>query len=415
MPQVKLTVRNVSTLPAPAEGFIEYFDVGLPGFGLRVSSKGRRTWIVRYRIKGRKVKGSMSLGTVNSTEFGSTEFTEARGAAKDALRAAEKGFDPAEPKRQERHAETVHELGGRYIEEYAKKRKRSWRTDERTLKRDIYPEIGNMKALSVRRADVRQILRKIIDREAPYMANRTLELLRTMFGWAIDEEIAGVEHNPCQGIKRPGEEHSRDRTLSADEIATFWKALSGPLPGMPKRVALALKLELVTAQRTGELVGAKWSELDRENEKVWTIPAEKAKNGLAHRVPLSDLALDILAEIKKLSGASRWLFPSPVGDKPMTTRAVNHAVLRVLDKLGVGEVRPHDLRRTAASGMTSMGIPRFTVARILNHVERGVTSVYDRHSYDPEKRRALEAWAGRLKEIISGTTQPSNITELRRA
>src|SRR5665213_2366648 len=96
MPQVKLTVRNAPSLPAPAEGFIEYFDLGLPGFGLRVSSKGRRTWIARYRIKGRKGKGSMSLGTV-----GGTEFADARGLAKDALRAAEKGIDPAEPIRKE--------------------------------------------------------------------------------------------------------------------------------------------------------------------------------------------------------------------------------------------------------------------------------------------------------------------------
>src|SRR6185312_13365509 len=115
MPQVKLTVRNAPTLPSPAEGFIEYFDIGLAGFGLRVSSKGRKTWIVRYRIKGRKGKGSMSLGTV-----GAVELADARGAAKDALRAAEKGIDPAEPVRGERHAETFRELADRYVAEYAK-------------------------------------------------------------------------------------------------------------------------------------------------------------------------------------------------------------------------------------------------------------------------------------------------------
>lgn len=419
MAQVKLTVKSVPTLPAPADGFIEYFDIGLPGFGIRVSSKGRRTWIVRYRIKGRKGKGSMSLGTV-----GAVEFADARGAAKDALRAAEKGIDPAGPVRRERHAETFRELADRYIAEYAKgpkfkagePRKRSWKADARIIKRDLVPAIGNMKALTVKRADVRQILRTILERDAPIAANRTLELVRMIYKWAIEEDIGGVEHNPCEGITRPAEERSRDRVLSAEEIKALWKALSDPPAGMPRRCALALKLQLVTAQRIGEIVGAAWAEMDRKGDKLWTIPAEKAKNGLAHRVPLSDSALGVLAEIEKLAGKSRWLFPSPAGDKPMTARAVNHAVLRVLDKLGAdGNLRPHDMRRTAASHMTSIGIARFVVGRVLNHVERGVTAVYDRHGYDREKRQALDAWAARLDEIITGKTQPSNVTELRRA
>jgi len=411
VPQVKVTVKNAPTLPAPAEGFIEYFDTGLPGFGLRVSSKGKRTWIARYRIKGRKEKGSMSLGTV-----GGTEYADARGAAKDALRAAEKGIDPAAPKRQEWRAETFKQLADLYLDQYAKKRKRSWKTDERIIRRDLVPAIGSIKALSVARADVRQILRAVIERGAPIMANRVHEQIRMIFAWAMSEEIGGIEHNPCEGVKRPSEEHSRDRVLSADEIRALWAALSDPPAGMPRRCALALKLQLVTGQRKGEIVGAEWSDMDRKAEKVWTIPSAKTKNGLAHRVPLTDAALDVLAEIEKLTGKSRWLFPSPDGDKSMTARAVNHAVLRVKDKLEIGQdVTPHDLRRSAASHMTSIGISRFIVARILNHVEKGVTAVYDRHSYDREKRAALNAWAARLEEITTGKSQPSKVTELRRA
>src|SRR5262249_35899128 len=100
---------------------------------------------------------------------------------------------------------------------------------------------------------------------------------------------------------------------------------------------------------------------DLEHAKMWVIPAEKSKNGLAHRVPLSPLAIEILGAIKQLSGDSVWLFPSPAGDRAMTGQAVNHAVLRVVDKLEIGEMRPHDLRRTAASHMASMGISRFNI------------------------------------------------------
>ena len=409
MPQVKLTARNAPNLPAPAEGSIEYFDLGLPGFGLRVSSQGRRTWFARYRIKGRKAKGSMSLGTLDVVHL-----ADARGAAKDALRTAEKGDDPAEPRRKERHSESFKELAERYITEYAKKRKRSWQTDERIIKRELNPAIGNMKASTVRRPDIRQITRGIVDRDAPIMANRTQEVARMVFAWAISEEIGGVEINPCAGLKRPAEEHSRDRVLSEKEIAKFWTALTKPPGGMPYRCALAIKLQLVTIQRKGEIVGGEWPEFDL-SEKMWTIPAEKAKNGLAHRVPLSDLALELLRELKKFSGKSRWLFPSPAGDRPMAARAINHALIRVADKIGVDNVRPHDMRRTGASHSTSIGIPRFIVARLLNHAERDVTAVYDRHSYDREKRQALEAWARRLDEIVSGKSQPSNVVELARA
>jgi integrase len=130
---------------------------------------------------------------------------------------------------------------------------------------------------------------------------------------------------------------------------------------------------------------------------------------------LSDAAIEVLHEIKKFSRGSRWLFPSPAGDKPMAARAINHAVLRVIDKIGVNNVRPHDMRRTGASHMTSIGITRFIVGRTLNHAERGVTAVYDRHSYDREKRQALDAWAARLDEIVTGKQQRSNVVELARA
>src|SRR6185437_16572202 len=137
--------------------------------------------------------------------------------------------DPAEPKRQERHAETVKELAARYIREYAqgphyredgtgKPRKRSWKTDQRIIDREVIPAIGNMKALTVKRADVRQILREVLARDAPIMANRVHETIRGMFAWAIAEEIGGVEHNPCDGLARPSKENARERVLNADEV-----------------------------------------------------------------------------------------------------------------------------------------------------------------------------------------------------
>ena len=162
---------------------------------------------------------------------------------------------------------------------------------------------------------------------------------------------------------------------------------------------------MATAQRRGEVINAEWAEFDLTSEKIWTIPGEKSKNGMPHRVPLSRLALALLSEIKAVSASSRWLFPSTRGLGAITGPAVDHAMRKGRAILGIGDATPHDLRRSAASHMTSIGINRLVVSKILNHAEPGVTAVYDRHSYDAEKWSALTAWNVRLEEII-GAEQP---------
>jgi integrase len=136
---------------------------------------------------------------------------------------------------------------------------------------------------------------------------------------------------------------------------------------------------------------------------------------MPHRVPLSPLALAVLDEISPDSHReqSKWLFRSPRQEGPVTGTAVDHAMRHNGEALGTGGATPHDLRRTAASHMTSVGISRLVVSKILNHAEAGVTSVYDRHSYDGEKRAALDAWAARLEEIIGNKQEPSTIAPLR--
>jgi integrase len=178
--------------------------------------------------------------------------------------------------------------------------------------------------------------------------------------------------------------------LSEDDLRKFWDALSVERPV----VAAALKLRLVTAQRGGEVLAMRWRDVELASG-WWTIPAERSKNALPHRVPLADAAVDILRTLK--ASDSVWVFPSPTRDGPL--RSTQKAIERIRRRAGI-ELRGHDLRRTAASCMTSMGVPRLVVGKILNHVETGVTAVYDRHSYDREKRDALDAWSKRLQVIL---------------
>ena len=240
------------------------------------------------------------------------------------------------------------------------------------------------------------------------MANRTLAVMRKMFKFAFTRDIVPI--SPCMDIQAPAQEQRRDRVLTADETRTLWHYLERAKMG--EGTKLALKLLLTTAQRKSEIVTAAWGEFDF-GEGWWTIPGEKTKNKLPHRVPLSPMALELLQAAKKVAQDSSWVFPSPRGNKPITPEAVDHALRRPgMETLGIDFV-PHDLRRTAASHMTGIGIPRLVVSKILNHMERGVTAVYDRHSYDLEKRQALETWGRKLQGIVEGT-EPSNVIQLVR-
>lgn len=405
MARIRFTERTLRALKSPASGRSEFFDATTPGFGLRVSASGGRRWFVMFRIDGR-----LERLTIGPAGDGGLSLADARQRAKDALNAAAKGKNLAAEKRVGRKVETFEELAARYIEEHAKPSKRSWARDKEILDRDVLPAIGRLKANRVTRADVKAILRGIVARGAPVMANRTLEVVRGVFNWAMREEVGAIITNPCAQMAPPGgEESSRERALSDAEVKAFWGRINKAK--ITRGIGLALRLILVTAQRKGEVASARWEEIDHD-AAVWTIPADRSKNGLAHRVPLSTLALELLAEAKALAGHSSFVFPSPHLNRPVTAGALNNAAFRSRATFGIGPFTPHDLRRTAATQMASMGVPRLTVGKVLNHIEAGVTSVYDRYAYDIEKRQALDAWAHRLSEIVGRTEPERNVASL---
>ena len=236
------------------------------------------------------------------------------------------------------------------------------------------------------------LLDRIVER-APIQANRTLALVRKMFNWAISRDI--VERNPCTQVRAPGKERQRERVLNDNEIRAVWHVFDelGPVMGG------VFKVQLATGQRGGEVKHMRWSDLELD-AGWWTVPSERSKNNLSHRVPLSRLAMSELILLKDLTGDHEWVFASSARlGRPISN--IQKATQRVRTLSGVKDFIPHDLRRTAATYMTSMGISRLVVAKILNHMEKGVTRVYDRHSYDSEKRGALDAWTRKLELILS--------------
>jgi len=402
----RLTPKGIESLK-PGEKQYEVFEGR--GFGLRVGRSGKKSWIMLYRTS------SGRLRRMTFAAYPETSLADARLAFEGHLKVLAAGDDPADlaavERRKRREAPTFEQLAGEYMERHAKRNKKSWRTDQDHLERFLKPAFPERKADSVTRGEVIALIEGIAE-NTPVQANRVLATLKSLYSWGISAAL--LEVSPVDRVKPPARERPRERFLSADEIRTFWAALTDrvkpagapygedQLP-MSERVALALKLILVTAQRPGEVANASWFEFDLKSA-LWTIPTERSKNGLPHRVPLSRLALEILARAAAIGRRSSFVFPGKPredgADLPIGRGALTLAMARSRDLIGLAHATPHDLRRSAASAMTAAGISRLVVSKILNHSERGVTSIYDRHSYDPEKRTAMETWETELRRIV---------------
>jgi len=378
MPTILLTARTVAGLK-PQSHQVDYFDQALPGLALRVSQAGRKCWTVLYRHQRRLRR--LTIGV-----YPNLTLADARVQARRTLRDVSLGGDPAGLKRDALEAPTFGDLAGLYIEKHAKPKKKSWKEDQRIIDTELLPHWKHVKAAAVRRADVRILLEGIAERPAPIMANRTLALVRKIFNFALGREL--VDMNPCSQLERPAPSAQRDRVLTEEEIRRLWKALDAK----PAEMAAAFKLRLLTAQRGGEVVNMRWRDVDLD-AGWWTIPAEDSKNKLLHRVPLSTPVVAILRALQVSSKPDALYVVAGARGKRQRGEAARD--------LGVRDFVGHDLRRTAASMMASGGVPRLVIAKILNHVEMGVTAVYDRHSYDAEKRAALAWWAAHLQGVLA--------------
>jgi integrase len=210
-----------------------------------------------------------------------------------------------------------------------------------------------------------------------------------------------LDVSPAATVDKPAKEERRDRVLSEDEIQSFWFGLDKAV--MSENVRIALKLCLVTAQRRAEIAGLRNSEIDGD---WWTLPKERSKNAKPHRTYLSPLARNL---IKGASG-NDYVFPSPRADGPIQPQSLIIALARNRDRVVDGKLlfdmprfTVHDLRRTAATRMAEIGIPRFDIAKVLNHTDQEVTAIYDHYAYDAEKKGALLKWGRRLQKILDGT------------
>jgi integrase len=389
----------------------DFTDPDVKGLVLRVTPNRSKSWAYLYRRKSDGRRRRVTLG-----EFPRVGLLEARATASGYRAEVAAGADPALVKTAARKVETVDQMFDRFLKDYSAPGPR-WRAEmRRVLAHDVRPVIGAYKIDKVTKADIIALLNTIRDRGAGVQANRTLQVVRKAFNWAMSEDYLTV--SPASRIAERVKETARSRALSEAEIRSFWQGLESAR--MTLGAKLALRIALVTGQRIGEICGAEKSEIDLDRAE-WIIPAERVKNRREHSVPLSPLGLGLFREAIALSGPSRFAFPSRSREQPLASHSMGQAVRRALCGLGLAgnPATPHDLRRTVASQMAAMGIGENIVARVLNHAsEIGKTitgAVYIRHSFAAEKRHALEAWAAELQRIIHNETSDFDVLSIARA
>jgi len=381
-----------------------------------VKPDGTKIFFYRYKSPITGARRFLTLGEYPD----SMSLEGARIKYGEAYKTVKAGGDPLEAAHQEQAereaAPTVKELGADYIKRHAEVNKKSWLEDQRILEKEVYPAWGHRKAQEITKGNIITLLDKVVDRGSPQTANNIFKIIRKMFNWAVKKDRLQV--SPCTGVDMPAPLTAKDRALTTEEIKTVWATLDGGTPGlsMTDEVRQAIKLILVTAQRPGEVSGLHTNEIDGN---WWTIPAERSKNGKAHRVYLSALAQEIITQaIVRVKAAreipadqeySGYVFPCPhrAKDKPIERHALSKALKRNesedgLTTLGVATWTPHDMRRTAATFMAESGELDEVIDAILNHAKQGVIKVYNLYRYDKEKQAALETLERKIISIITG-------------
>jgi integrase len=279
------------------------------------------------------------------------------------------------------------------------------------LHKDVLPVLGSEPLEAIKRADIGEIVHRIVERGAPIQANRTFEVIRGLYNWALGAGL--VETTPCLGLKAPAQESSRERALSSEEVWRFWHGLSSA--PMSWATAQILRLCLATAQRVSEVAGARRSEIDLA-DREWRLPGTRVKNRSAHVVPLCPLAMTLFEEALARSPDDDVVFPSPITKQAICGSSLAKAMKRSSQALQLNDATPHDLRRTAATGMAKCGVSRLVVDKVLNHVSADrstIAGVYDRHAYQDEKRDALSKWEDYLLAIVERDECTENVVDLR--
>ncbi len=407
--RVRFAQTFVDAADAGGQKRARYWDTGVPGLVLNVTDKGAKTYAVIYRdLEGRQREPRVGDARI-------VTLKQARTAALDLLAGAQlHGRDPIAERRAQkaaaeaRHERTLEKLSGPYfVDADLRKAPSRMKLEKISYRKHIRPRFGDTPVTELAAPPIADALAEVADAVGFSAANTMLEVIRQMLGFGVKR--GWVEANVAFGLK-PYPKNSRERVASTAELRKIWMALENTIAegrADATSAARAAQLAILTLQRRGEVAGVHWSEIDWE-ARLWTIPGPRTKNKKGpHAVPLSDAAIEVL----RAAFASRkedFAFLNREGDE-LEAKVLTRFFARLTDGIGVKSFTVHDLRRTGATMLTSehLGVMGEVISRILNHTPPGpaITRVYNRNTYLPQKRTALDLWATEVKRIVEAAAR----------
>lgn len=391
---------QVNALTEPKIHF-DFKPFGHPGaLGIRVSPKGKKSWLISYRFNGKKKK--FSFGT-----YPGISLKDARIKAAVLLKDIDSGIDPNEAKQEYQEAETFSGLWDQYLKSpsFRGKVEVTQKEDQRKYDTLLKKSLGDMKLIDIRKKHLSRVLSPLAEK-SPISANRLFSLLSVLFKLALNRDL--IEQHPMFGMDKPSKEKPRNRYLSRAEIKELWPAFDTCRPN----VRDIFKLTLLTCQRPGEVMGMRWCEVDLE-KKLWTLPAERTKSkSHDHLVPLSEQVIDILKQ--RNDNNSEFVFPSNHGAKFGYTNNIHKARYKLIKNMEMEKWGTHDLRRSGRTIMSEIGIAPNVAERVLNHSMGKIEGTYDIYGYLPQKADALDKLGREIDRIIGKDVEPGKIVQLRR-
>ena len=387
MPRLRLTKSAIDALPTPVKDLV-YWDTGSPGFGIKVTPKGRKVFIVLYRAAG----AGSRLRKYTIGPYGRITLHQARVAAQRIFAQKLEGRDPAAEKREASRrivADQVEDLLEAYISQHVSQNRSAHETS-RMLRREIGSAWRNRSIHDIGKRDVIAVVSAIEQRGTPIAANKALKGIKTFLRWCVGRAV--LDQSPADGVPLPAKEVSRDRVLGDEELVRVILAarkIRGPYGGLVELLAL-------TGQRRAEAAGLTSDEIDYA-ARLWTLSNSRTKNGKSHAVHLSNETISVL---KRHRADGAYVF-SVRGDKPFLNFS---QAKRELDALcEVKDWCLHDLRRTCVSGMARLGVPPHVADKVLNHQNgaiSGVAAVYQRHDFMSERKAALDLWGRHITMVL---------------
>lgn len=424
-----LTDRFISSAKAPVGSRVEISDTGCAGLSIRVTARGVRTWVLRYRAPD----GRHARHTLGS--YPALGLRDARSEAGRLRALIHHGGDPEQERREALLAARLNAMDtfGRLLEAYwgacergewqpkrKVKRAHTLAYEKRLAARHIQPVLTHLPVSAVTRLAVKDLLRGMVAKGIGAQTNRVQAIVRQVFNYAISEDL--VQANPATGFPAFYSNRPRRRIWKDPVLRRLWTALASDELTTPdgepvhigRPVRIAIQLAILLLQRRKEIAGMDLSELDLD-QAVWLIGPERMKGGRPHQVPLPPYAIELIREAMTLSKlpADRTegpIFPSP-GDLtvPINPEALTRAMDRLRDVLDVEDLTVHDLRRTGSTILTSerLKVSPLIRSKVLGHeTDTGggalVSSAhYDVNEYMSEKRAALRAWEALLLRIVN--------------